>query len=234
MLVQEVETAIAKAEADAIAERKKALDVVASPDAAAARHAVETAEFALGRLLNVLPRLKVRLEDIEAKEYSGRWRRRYEVVKETRDALAAELRETYPLAKRLADLFSRIASNNEEISALHLARPSGVSLHLRDAELEARGVESYSREIPSIQKELRLPGFEPLQEALWPPSQRSDLSWLGTATGGDARLHTNEWWQVGEEQAAAAREREAQEAKEREAKKLESYHGPKWWEKEGA
>lgn len=77
-----------------------------------------------------------------------------------------------------------------------------------------------------------MPGFDPWQEALWPPSQRADLSLLGTATGGDPRLYTNEWWKVGEEQAAAAREQEAKETAEREAKALENYHGPRWWEKE--
>lgn len=124
-LLQEVETAIVTAEADAAAQRVKALDVIASPDAATARDAVAAAEFARDRLRNVVPRLKARLEDVEAKEHSARWRRQDEAVKKKRDTLAAEVRETYPqLATKITDLFSRIASNNEEISALHLARPS--------------------------------------------------------------------------------------------------------------
>jgi hypothetical protein len=50
---------------------------------------------------------------------------------------------------------------------------------------------------------------------------------------GDARLYSDRWREVKQEQELAAAEREAREEKEREAKALENYHGPRWWERAG-
>jgi hypothetical protein len=232
-LVQETESAIAEADASAESERAKALDPVASPDAAAARHAVEAAGFARDRLRNVLPRLQERLRKVEDAEYLAQWRAHYEVLKKERDALAAELQEVYrPWVAKAVDLFSRITANDAELAQLHQARPSGVSLHLDNAELTARGLEQFTRDEPSIITELKLPDWADSARMAWPLPRIFDQSMFEPVPY-DPRYSPN-WGLVQEEERRQSREREERETKEREAKKLENYHGPRWWEKERA
>ena len=174
ILVTEVESAIVAAEETAELEREKALDPVASPDAAKAREAMQMAEFSRDRLRTALPRLQERLEQLQAEEYLARWRGDYETLKDERDELANELRTIYPeLETKITDLFTRIATNDAELSGLHQARPAGVALHLFGAELVARDLERFTTREPSIARELKLPTFAPGQRLAWPPPQPS-------------------------------------------------------------
>ena len=144
ILVTEVESGIVAAEETADLDREKALDPVASPDAAKAREAMQMAEFSRDRLRTALPRLQERLEQLQAEEYLARWRDEYEALKVKRDGLAEELRTIYPeLETKITDLFTRIATNDAELSSLHQARPAGVALHLLGAELVARDLERF-------------------------------------------------------------------------------------------
>ena len=79
-LMTEVESAIIAADQAADTERERALDPLASPDAAKAREAMEAAKFARDRLRTVLPRLKQRHQEVQAYEYRERWRARYETL----------------------------------------------------------------------------------------------------------------------------------------------------------
>ena len=66
----------------------------------------------------------------EVDQYLAQWRANFEELKVKRDGLAAELRRDYPPIEKIADLLARIAANDDEIVRLHVARPSGVALHL--------------------------------------------------------------------------------------------------------
>ena len=68
LLITEIETAIVAADKAAEAEREKALDPLASPDAAKARTAMEDAAFVRDRLRTVLPRLQSRLQQVHLHE----------------------------------------------------------------------------------------------------------------------------------------------------------------------
>jgi hypothetical protein len=235
LLIAETEGAIADADETAEAERTKALDPALSPDANAAREAMQAAEFARDRLRTVLPRLKERHKQVAAQEYLTEWRADFETVKVERDTLAAELREFYPeVERKIVSLFDRIAVNDEKLSRLHQARPSGVALHLRSAELEARGLEGFTRSEPSIAARLKLPTFAPGERLSWPPPQPFVAASSAPVALGDPRLCSDRWWEVKQEREQAAAERAAREEKEREAEALENYHGPRWWEKERA
>jgi hypothetical protein len=224
-LMSEVEAAISSADAAAAAEREKALHPALSPDAKAAREAMQAAEFARDRLRSVLPRLQERHRQVAAQEYLTEWRADFETLTVERDTLAAELCELYPeLETKIVSLFARIAANDEKLSRLHQARPAGVALHLRSAELEARGLESFTRSEPSIAERLRLPTFEPGERLAWPSPQPA--SFAPVVLGGDQRVYSGEWWKVKEERAQAAAEREAREEKELEAEVLKNYRGP--------
>ena len=101
------------------------------------------------------------------------WRVDYEEVKVKRDTLAVELREVCPaFVAKIVDLFLRVQANDAELSRLHQARPCGVALHLREAELEVRNLDHFTSGTPSIAKEMRLPRFEyDLEQPsmAWPP-----------------------------------------------------------------
>jgi len=171
-LAEETEVAIRQADANAEAQREKALDPMSSPDPRQARAAMEDAAFRSERLRSLLPRLQARHEQVAAAEEREQWKRRYETLKVRRDALSAELVRVYPeLADRLADLFGRLAAMDVEISNLHHSRPAGVPLHLANVELEARGLTSFTTVNPSIARDLRLPAWENGAAALWPPPE---------------------------------------------------------------
>jgi hypothetical protein len=209
-LISATEQAIARADTAADEERVRALDPTLSPDPMAAREAMQAAEFACNRLKTVFPRLKEGHQQIAAQEYLAGWHADYEARKVERDALAVELRAVYPeFETKIADLFARIAENDEELSRLHQARPAGVALHLRGAELEARGLDDFTVSAPSVLERLRLPTFEPGERLAWPPPQ-AFVAPPVALPGGDRRLYTGDWWQVHEEQQAAT-ERAARE-----------------------
>ena len=90
-LVIEVDGAILAADKAAEAEREKALDPIASPDATKARDAMLSGEFARDRLRTVLPRLQARYEEVTAAEYQVRWQADYEAVKAQHDALTKDM-----------------------------------------------------------------------------------------------------------------------------------------------
>jgi hypothetical protein len=94
----------------------------------------------------------------------------YEALKAERDALASEFAEIYPAFEaRITDLLPRIAANDAALSRLHQARPAGVAGHLLGAELVARSLDNFSRETPSIVRDLQLPSFAPGKPLAWPP-----------------------------------------------------------------
>jgi hypothetical protein len=109
-----------------------------------------------------------------------RWRADYEALKVERDALASELAEIYPAFEaKVTDLFARMAGNDAALSRLHQARPAGVPGYLLGAELVARNLDNFSRETPSIVRDLQLPSFAPGQPLSWPPRGRIGSSLFG-------------------------------------------------------
>jgi hypothetical protein len=159
-LIAETEKVITTADATAEQERMRALDPVASPDAAKARAAMEDAAFTRDRLRTVLPRLHARLKEVEAAEYLARWKPAYERVKADRDALAAEMREVYPAAvAKLVNLFQRMAESDRECSQINGSAPYGDHRRLLKVELTARGVEGLLQPDVWIAETLRLPAF---------------------------------------------------------------------------
>src|SRR5689334_19987812 len=95
-LVAETEAAIAEASRAAYEARSKALDPALSPDPAAARKAMEAAQFAVERLRTLLPRLRARHANLVEAEQRASWQADFAQVEAQRDAIAAELAEVYP------------------------------------------------------------------------------------------------------------------------------------------
>jgi hypothetical protein len=198
-LIDETQTAIVAADENTKLEQERVFDPLVSPDPKAAHEAMQAAEFMQTWLRSALLRLQRRLRETKEREDRAKWYADYQACKAKRDALAAEFREVYnELEAKVVDLLVRMAANNAEISNLHGARPSGVKLHLLEAELVARGLERFTRDVPSIAKELKLPAFEPGRPPAWPPQLQLHATWFAPMPH-DPRF-SSRWWEAGERQ----------------------------------
>jgi hypothetical protein len=108
-LLQQTEWALPEAEQYAASERDKSLDPTASPDPRSARAASEDAQFAVGRLKTLQPRLRARHLQVYQQEAVREYLAKLADLAPQRDALARELRATYEAAaSKLLDVFSRV------------------------------------------------------------------------------------------------------------------------------
>ena len=144
---------------------------------AAARAAGDAAEQAVSRL-------RERLTQVQAAEEDDRRRAAYEEARAERDELAAELARVYPpLAAQLADLLGRLRTSDDRIEYINThALPRGCG-PLLVAELVARELDSFVRElvhIPRIVRRVQLPAFEYDIHApyAWPRSSSVDAGSL--------------------------------------------------------
>ena len=161
---------ITEAEARAEAARVAFLDPVQSPDANRARALVETTRFAADRLRTLMPRLGARFQEADAREAAVKWRADYDKLKVERDALAQDLGKVYPSAvAAIVDVLDRIAAFEGRASALHGSKPAGVKGLLLSPELIARNLDGFSRDQPSIVRELKLVDWSNSSKLAWPP-----------------------------------------------------------------
>jgi hypothetical protein len=205
ILIAEVETAIVAADKTADIEREKALDPLASPDAAKARALMEDAAFMRDRLRTVLPRLQQRLNELRAAEHVARWEPDFRQVEAKRDELAQEYAAIYPkFVAQVVDLFERIEAVDKDASRINGSGPSGEHRRLRQVELVARGLDNFSRADPPIAKAVQLPDWTNSEKMVWPPPKPSLA--VQVATSMTFSQHPgDDWWQQREERTAALR-----------------------------
>ena len=170
-LIPEAEAALATAEAAAEAERKKALDPIASPDTTKAEQAVWAAEFRRDRHRSFLSQLFKRLDDVERAEAAARRDADYDTVKAKWDAAAKEFAVQYPsLVGQLCDLFRRMKAVDEECTRFNSeASAAGDPRRLLAVELTARGLQNFSISDPSILATVQLPDWKKSDRIAWPP-----------------------------------------------------------------
>jgi hypothetical protein len=174
-LLAELTAAIAAADQAAALAKARALDPV-TMDIVTARRAQDDAAFTAERLRTALPKLQERLRELQAAAEDARRRVAFEQARQTRDALAVELAEVYPvLADRLVALLSRLARSDAAIETANANRPRGEA-PLLPAELRARGLDNFARplgpDIPRLTHATRLVSFE-IADGLyaWPPPE---------------------------------------------------------------
>ncbi len=156
---------------------------------------MESAQFAAARLHSLLPRLQAKAREAEHEANRQEWQSRYEALKVERDKLADELQATYPkLVAQLVDLMSRAADLDRRLSALHQSRPSGAKGQLLSAELKARELSEFSRDEPSISRELKLPSWTESNKLAWPPPARPVGVVLAEAMSGDVDPRYSAHW----------------------------------------
>jgi len=213
-LIEEVETAIVNADEAAAEARQRALDPTIA-DTATARREMEDVGFLSQRLRAALPKLIERLEDVRWAEAHAAWEPQFQDAQTRRDELAMEFAQLYPaLATQLVDLFHRIQTCDAEVSRVNGLAPYGEHRRLRGVELHARGLTGFSTDSgPSIAEATKLPRFDRTTVMVWPVPQPIDPAIFALLPIRDARVATGDWWQVKEEEYAAARARDAQESK---------------------
>lgn len=229
-LINKAEEAIAEAAATAEAERQKALDPIASPDATKAEQSVWAAEFRRDRLRSSLVRLWERLHEIERVESTARWKADYDTVKVKRDMLAKEFAELYPtVTAQLCDLFQRAKVIDQECSRIDGEAAAGEHRRLRGVELTARGLEGFDRSSPSLTGAVTLPDWTDSARMVWPPPKiplsvqvaasiapqhdpRYSGDWAAARAKDDARRAANEAQWAKEEEARQAESKRAYEA----------------------
>jgi hypothetical protein len=152
----------------------------------------------------LLSKLQACHQQAQAEEQATGWLAEHDRLKGERDALAEELREVYPDAvSKIMDLFVRITTNDEALSALHRARSHGVEQHLLSAELHARGLDSFTRDTPSLLTSVHLFDFDSGCQS-WPPRQPSIAeAFAATMVPSYGRRYSADWAKDNEARAAA-------------------------------
>jgi hypothetical protein len=222
-LIQETEIAIIAAEQGADAERTKALDPMLSPDAKAAREAMQAAEFARDRLRTVLPRLRSRFAEVEAQEYAQRWESNYRQAEVLRDAAAQRFARYPALVHEVIEIILEAQAVDAEVSRVNGSALPGEHRRLQSVELKSRGLKNFSISNPSVIDMVRLPDWEQTERMLWPPHRPIDPAMIVPMQIGDPRLTTDCWHEVGEEQRAAEEARQKREAVEADRARREFY-----------
>jgi hypothetical protein len=219
-LIDEASLAVTTAEEAARAEYERALDPIASPDAAKAKRSIWAAEFSRDRLRAFLSRLWARLDEIETAEKAARWDADYAAIEAKRDALAKEFAETYPkVTEQLCDLFSRARAVDQECSRLNSEALSGEHRRLLGVELTARKLGSFTRNNHSLMDAVKLPDWADSDRMVWPPPQAPLAAILAAsmAPPPDARFTAN-WAAAREKDVARRAAVEARWAKDEEAR----------------
>ncbi len=219
-LIEEVEAGIAAAESTAATEREAAFDPTLRPNAAEARQVLEDAEFAVGRLRTMLPRLARRLNDVAAAERHAKLVAEHEELKARRDAAVEEFRRYPALAGQIVDLFVRVKTLDDEMADYNRRGASGQGLHLDSVELTARRLSGFTRDDPSVIDKVTLPEYDHSNRNVWPPRRVTAAVLMAeamTATPADDRRRYGPDWHEALSEANAERRKVAEQRVEQEA-----------------
>jgi hypothetical protein len=206
-LIEETETDIAKAD------QGWTVGQTPSLDPGAARQAM-MAVLDANRLRPLLSQLQARYEQVHEQEQAAAWlaereaawQAEHDALERERDALAEELREVYPEpARKIADLFGRIAANDKARDELHRDRPTGVEQHLLSAELHARGLDGLSYNTPSLLASVCLFDWDSGRQICPPPQPSMAAAFAATAMPPYDRRFTGDWAKDNERRAARQR-----------------------------
>jgi hypothetical protein len=177
-LFGELQAAITDADKAVEEERKKALDPVASPNAKAAREAMQSAEFARDRLRTLQPRLQARFIKVQRVEKKAAWVREYDALAPRVAAQAEKLKAVYlKLVPELVDILTEARELNAEVRRVSSAKPFPESgegddgRHLYEVELLARGYSDLGQQGLSLDRDMVLPNFAEPTEKAWPPHE---------------------------------------------------------------
>jgi hypothetical protein len=189
-LLAETDAILPQAEQHAKAERERGYDPALSPDLAEARRRSEDAQFALGRLQTLRPRvLQKYREAISIEEVRG-YRAKLAALQPERDRLQAEFNSTYRAAvEQIIDLFVRIKSFQQRMRQELGDPPSGVDVL---SGLDER----------RVLERVVLPDPSNPERTIWPPPSSFASDFAMSMTQGHVGGHAGaDWWKENQQRA---------------------------------
>jgi hypothetical protein len=171
-LLTETKQALVDADKNFAAERARALDPREALDPESARAIIEVAGVKCDRLGSALQQLRRRFVEVQHAEEEDEWDKAYSEIAAERDAVANEMNDRVPkILDELVGLLQRAEVIDRKINDLHGWAPAGESRRLLRTELVARNLSSFSRDVLSFAKELKLPDWHKSNRLVWPPPQ---------------------------------------------------------------
>jgi hypothetical protein len=169
-LIFEAERAAKDAVAEHDAARERALDpLLSDQDIAAARRAMEDADFTRERMTKAAQVLREKLAEFEAAETDAERQKVYDAALAKRDAAAERLKAEYPdLAHRLGALLAEVVAADREVEAANQSLPQGatritpVEEAARPAKFNPVGGQTFvpnGSHWPKLVLEVKLPAF---------------------------------------------------------------------------
>jgi hypothetical protein len=229
-LANELDVGIAEAERLASKLHEDVHDPQLYPDRREAKVQLDDAEFAVGRLLTLRPRLERRLAAVETAEEFARADAEYQRLKVKRDAAAAAFAKYPDLVAQSVEILHTARAFDAECDRFNSAAPGGEHRRLLGVELVARGLSAFSIYQPEISAAVHLPEFDNSELTAWPP--QPNVAALVGPVAFDQR-YSADWGLLKEREAQAARDKNQREEKEREAAAVEAQRrsgAPVWWQ----
>jgi hypothetical protein len=161
--LQKLNAEIARMEQVVAHEEQRAKNMLETPDEEQARLDLEKLKFSLVRLKSLIAPLQARLQDISASERLTAWHQNADALEVRRDSNACRIQDMYLQFEKWAADLTESEQIKREIDLLHMARPAGVSRHLRDPICEAFNVDR-----STFLEKLVLPGYYPPRQVIDP------------------------------------------------------------------
>ncbi|OJU24194.1 MAG: hypothetical protein BGN91_00930 [Nitrobacter sp. 62-13] len=216
-LIDEVEAAAAAADVTATALRSESLDLVLTPDVGDAPQRIVHAEMTRDRLNNIMPKLRDKLSDALYAEQCERWYADCERVQARLEEAVSAFREYHEHAQAIADMFALAANVDKEVDRINASAPDGVHMRLKPVELQARGLDRFDRNHPSLAATAELGCWDDSSRKVWPLRHSNSLA-VAVAASMSVLYHPGGAWAEPEVQARRRAEIEKQQ------REIAAYH----------
>ena len=181
---------------------------------------LEAADLDLKRLRSLLPKLEERFIQLQNDEEMAHWSAAYPATKIKRDNASERLKRIQILFAEIINLFQEAEAVDREVSVVIGSAP-GEFRRLHGVELTARGLQSFSREQPSLASNLRLPDYNRSDRLAFPSptipaavliaAPPTYTHWTPTVSAPSTSMPTpshfgtGEWWRDNEQIKNASR-----------------------------
>jgi hypothetical protein len=128
---------------------------------------MEDAQFMVGRLRTLQPRLLARYQEVVAQDQLKQWQAHAQALGSEGEQLAEDLALYAEVTPKLVAVFARLAAYRQKLSALYAERPPGVDDIAQDPELVARNLDQFSRDTQSLLDAVTLRDWHSGKE-VWP------------------------------------------------------------------
>jgi hypothetical protein len=227
-LADELDVGIAEAERIASKLHEDVHDPQLYPDRRETKQHLDDAEFAVGRLLTLRPRLERHLAQLIAAEQHARWLANYIQIEAKRDAAAEQFKQYPELVNQLLDLLHTARQLDADCDRVNSTAPSGEPRRLLGVVLTARNLKTFSLANPSIADRIRLPNSVG-DLMLWPPP--TNAAALVAPHPTDPRFSAD-WGLIKEHQEQQARDQAECDQEQRDQSAIEAQRSsgaPVWW-----